>query len=178
MTRLDFSRALVFAAALSAAGAVYAQDKPTQEKPGPTSVASAQDIGAQVKAMFSAMAPGQSFMWQPVLTDGSRIAALEIWKAPGRPAIHVAEAEYFTVVQGSGTLVSGGKMVNARLVRPGFVDGDAIDGGTTRTLHAGDPVLIPAGTPHWFGIPNEPLVLLGIKIPSPQESPPENKPAQ
>ena len=172
MKQLDFRRALVFAAALSAAGAAQAQTIPGQNTPDPTSLASARDIDAQVKAMFAAMTPGQTFMWQPLLKDGSRVAALEIWKAPGRPAIHVAEAEYFTVVQGTGTLVSGGKMVNPKLVRPGFIDGDAIDGGTTRTLHPGDTVLIPAGTPHGFGIPGEPLVLLGIKIPSPQESPP------
>ncbi|MBW8882789.1 MAG: cupin domain-containing protein, partial [Asticcacaulis sp.] len=67
----------------------------------------------------------------------------------------------------TGTLVTGGTMVKPKLVREGFVDGDVIDGGTTRPLAQGDVVLIPAGVPHWFGIPGEPLVLLGIKIPSP-----------
>jgi len=144
------------------AGPVQAQDTAD-----PTAFASPEAIKAQVGSMFSAMKPGQTFMWQPVLKDGPRTAALEIWKAPGRPAVHVAEAEYFTVVQGAGTLVSGGRMKNPRQVNPGFIDGDVIEGGTTRPLVAGDVVLIPAGTPHWFGITGEPLVLLGIKIPSP-----------
>ena len=131
-----------------------------------TSFAAPADIKAQVSAMFSAMTPGQTFKWQPLLKDGPRTAALEIWKAPGRPAVHVAEAEYFTVVQGSGVLVTGGHMVNPHQVNAGMLDGDTIEGGTTRELKVGDTVLIPAGTPHWFGIPGEPLVLLGIKIPS------------
>ena len=154
--------ALMIASSLAASGAAFA------EEPAGTSIAGAPDISAQVSAMFAAMKPGQTFMWQPVLKDGPRISALEIWKAPGRPAVHVEEAEYFTVVQGTGTLVYGGQMKNSKLVRGGFIDADAIEGGTTRTLKAGDVVLIPAGTPHWFGVPGEPLVLLGIKIPSPK----------
>ncbi len=138
----------------------WAQDTAT------TQVASAKDISAQVSAMFDAMKPAQTFMWQPLLKDGAQTVALEIWKAPGRPAIHASEIEYFTVVQGSGTLVSGGHMVNPKTVRPGFIDGDSIEGGATSTLAAGDVVMIPAGVPHWFGISGEPLVLLGTKIPA------------
>ena len=161
MKNLPTTQTLIFASCLMVAGTVHAQDAADH-----TSFASPEDIKAQVGAMFSAMTPGQTFKWQPLLKDGPRTAALEIWKAPGRPAIHVAEAEYFTVVQGTGTLVTGGHMVHPHQVNAGMLDGDAIEGGTTRTLVVGDTVLIPAGTPHWFGIPGEPLVLLGIKIPS------------
>jgi len=144
------------------ANSVHAQDAADH-----TSLAGAQDLKTQVGAMFAAMKPGQTFMWQPVLKDGPRTAALEIWKAPGRPAVHVQEAEYFTVVQGAGVLVTGGHLKNPHEVKPNQLDGDSIEGGTTRQLAVGDVVLIPAGTPHWFGIPGEALVLLGIKIPSP-----------
>jgi len=159
--RLKMARAIVLAAGLMVAGAVHAQDADR------TGLAGAQDIKTQVGAMFASMKPGQTFMWQPVLKDGSRIAALEIWKAPGRPAVHVQEAEYFTVVQGSGVLVTGGHLKGPHEVGPNQLDGDSIEGGVTRHLAAGDVVLIPPGTPHWFGVPGEPLVLLGIKIPGP-----------
>ncbi|WP_443750440.1 cupin domain-containing protein [Asticcacaulis solisilvae] len=153
-------RTLLIAASLLMAAPAFAQDAADH-----TTQASAADIKTQVAAMMADMKPGQGFMWRSLLTTGGQTAGLEIWKAPGRPAIHTAEAEYFTVVQGTGTLVTGGTMVNPKLVRDGFVDGDVIQGGTTRQLKAGDFVLIPAGVPHWFGIPGEPLVLLGIKVP-------------
>jgi len=147
-------------------GLVAAASAHAQDAADPTGLASAQDIKTQVGAMFAAMTPGQTFMWRPLLKDGPRTVALEIWKAPGRPAVHLAEAEYFTVVQGTGTLVSGGHLTGPRTVKPGQMDGDAIEGGTTRTLAVGDVVLVPAGVPHWFGISGAPLVLLGTKIPS------------
>ena len=167
MRKIKTIRAIMLAACLAAAGSAHAQDWRSQDAADRTSLATSDDIKAQVAAMFAAMKPGQTFMWQPTLKDGPRISALEIWKAPGRPAIHQEQAEYFTVIQGSGTLVTGGHMKNLHQVSPGQQDGDAIEGGTTRPLVAGDVVLIPAGTPHWFGITGDPLVLLGIKIPSP-----------
>ena len=113
------------------------------------------------------VASGKSFLWQPLLRDGANTAALEYWAAAGRPAIHTGEAEYFTVIEGTGTLVTGGTLVGAQTVRAGFVDGDRIEGGASRALHKGDFVLIPRGVPHDFKIPKgQVMVLLGIKVPT------------
>lgn len=113
-------------------------------------------------------ASGKQFLWQPLLRDGTNTAAIEYWAAARRPAIHTQEAEYFTVLEGTGTLVTGGTLVGAQTVSPGFVDGDRIEGGTSRMLHKGDTILVPRGVPHWFGIPSgQMLVLLGVKIPTP-----------
>lgn len=154
-------RAAFVALCLLVSGPVCAQEVVDH-----TALASPDKIKEEVASMLAAMAPGQTFMWRPLLKTESQTAALEVWKAPGRPAIHTAEAEYVMVVQGGGILVTGGTMSHPRLVREGFIDGEAIEGGTTRPLAQGDFVLIPAGVPHWFGIPGEPLVLLGIKIPT------------
>ena len=97
-----------------------------------------------------------------VQADGTS-AALEYWKAPGKPTVHPDEAEYATVMAGSGTLVSGGTLVAPKLRFAGLVEGDRIEGGTTRKLAVGDVFLIPAGVPHWFGIDGK-LVMLGTKI--------------
>lgn len=134
---------------------------------GPAAVpfASAAEVKAQVAALDASMKPGQGFAWQPLVGDGEHVAALEIWKAPGRPAVHPAEAEYVVVIDGAGTLVSGGTLRDAKVVKPGLTDGSRIDGGSTRTLRPGDVMLIAAGTPHWFGITGKRLVLLGTKMP-------------
>ncbi|MET4594892.1 MULTISPECIES: cupin domain-containing protein [unclassified Sphingomonas] len=131
----------------------------------PTSFATGPDVTAQVAAMAKAMKPGQGFAWQPLVRDGRTVAALEYWKAPGRPAVHPAEAEYAIVIAGKGTLLSGGTLVAPRPVKPELTEGDRIVGGTTRSLAPGDVLLIPAGVPHWFGIIGDRLVLLGMKLP-------------
>lgn len=137
---------------------------PVSAQTDPSGFASAADVAAQVVAMAKAMKPGQGFAWQPLVRDGKTIAALEIWKVPGRPAVHPDQAEYAIVIAGSGTLVSGGTLAHPTTTAPDLVEGDHIVGGVTRTLKPGDVLLIPAGVPHWFGITGDRLVLLGIKL--------------
>ncbi|WP_454714798.1 cupin domain-containing protein [Caulobacter segnis] len=131
----------------------------------PSGFASSADVQAQLREMLAAMKPDQGFMWRPLVRDGANVAAIEIWKKPGRPAVHPTEAEYAIVLEGSGTLVSGGTMADPKPKNANLIEGSQIEGGATRPLGPGDVILIPAGVPHWFGITGERLVLLGIKLP-------------
>ena len=133
----------------------------------PADAASAAVIRAKVAAMAARMGKG-TFAYEPLVKDGKTVAALEYWKATGKPAVHPDEAEYATVIEGAGTLVSGGTMADAAEKRPGLVEGSRIIGGTTRRLGPGDVILVPAGVPHWFGIEGK-LVLLGMKLPQHQK---------
>jgi mannose-6-phosphate isomerase-like protein (cupin superfamily) len=130
----------------------------------PTGYAPAADVKAQVEAMRRTMKPGQGFMWKPLVRGGDAVAALEYWKKPGKPAAHPDQAEYVIVIAGGGTMISGGRLVDPVLSNPTLIEGSRIVGGTTRVLHHGDVFLIPAGTPHWFGVAGNRLVLLGTKI--------------
>lgn len=155
-------RRIIQAIAVTAAGVLLVG----AGAPGTTEVASAAAVRAQVAAMLAEMRPDQGFLWRPLVRDGARVAAIEVWRKPGRPAVHPAEAEYATVLEGAGTLVSGGTLV-APATRPnGMIEGERIAGGTTRALAPGDVLLIPAGVPHWFGITGDRLVLLGTKLPA------------
>nr|WP_295112034.1 cupin domain-containing protein [uncultured Caulobacter sp.] len=131
----------------------------------PSGFASSADVQAQFRDMLAAMKPDQGFMWRPLVRDGATVAAIEIWKKPGRPAVHPTEAEYAIVLEGAGTLVSGGTMADAKPKNPTLTEGSQIEGGATRALGPGDVILIPASVPHWFRITGERLVLLGIKLP-------------
>ncbi len=150
---------LVALLALACAGSIHAQTAPD-----PTGYASSADIARQVAALDRTMKPGQSFAWQPLLRDGTRVAAIEIWKRAGKPAVHPDEAEYAIVLDGAGTLISGGTLADAKTARADLIEGERIVGGTTRPLARGDVVLIPAGVPHGFGITGKRLVLLGTKM--------------
>ena len=150
---------------LAWASPLHAQQMPSD----PTAFVTGPDVQTAVAAMRRDMKPDQGFLWRPLLRGGSAVAALEYWRKPAKPAVHPAEAEYVVVVEGAGTMVSGGTLVDAKQTNPSLVEGSRIDGGTTRALHPGDVFLIPAGTPHWFGITGDRLVLLGTKIPQPPQ---------
>ncbi|EZP50443.1 MULTISPECIES: cupin domain-containing protein [unclassified Sphingomonas] len=130
----------------------------------PARHATGQALHAQVAAMDRAMKPGQGFAYQPLVEADGQTAALEIWKAPGRPAVHPDDAEYVMVVDGAGEMISGGSLVDAKTTRADLIEGSRIAGGTTQPLKTGDVFLVPAGVPHWFGIRGPRLVLLGTKI--------------
>ncbi len=148
-----------------AAAMLFAAAPAAAQTTDPTSFAAAKEVQAQLKAMLAEMKPGQGFAWKPLVRDGSNNAAIEIWKKPGKPAVHPDQAEYAIVLEGAGTLVSGGTMPDREVRNPTLVEGSRIEGGTTRALAPGDVILVPAGVPHWFGITGERLVLLGIKLP-------------
>lgn len=134
----------------------------------PTGYASAVDVQAQVEEMHKAMRPGQGFLWRPLVRGGDAVAALEYWTKPAKPAVHPDQAEYVIVIAGSGTMVSGGRLIDPVTTNPTLIEGSRIENGKTRALHPGDVFLIPAGTPHWFGIDADRLVLLGTKIAQPR----------
>lgn len=127
-------------------------------------VVSSAQLHQRIAVMKADLRPDTTLLWQPVLMADGHIAALEYWHRPRPPAVHITQAEYVTVVEGSGWMLSGGKLTNGREMHPGLIEGDEIEGGTRRELKPGDVFLIPAGMPHWFGIHGQGLVLLGIKL--------------
>ena len=152
--------ALAFLAAASSAAPAIAQT------PEPTAVASAIDVQALVQSMDREMKPGQIFAMKPLVRAGISVASLELWKGPGKPAVHPTDAEYAIVVAGAGSLVSGGTLVDAKVTNAGLTEGSRIEGGTSRPIVPGDVIMVPAGVPHSFGVDGK-LALLGIKLPQP-----------
>jgi mannose-6-phosphate isomerase-like protein (cupin superfamily) len=66
----------------------------------------------------------------------------------GGAEIHEQYADFFFVVQGEATLVTGGAVQNSKTVSPGEIRGAAVLGGTKTNLSQGDVVHIPASVPH------------------------------
>ena len=66
----------------------------------------------------------------------------------GKAELHEKFADFYVVVDGNATLVSGGTMVNGAPSAPGEVRGDSITGGKEMKLKKGDIVHIPANIPH------------------------------
>lgn len=66
------------------------------------------------------------------------------------PEVHTHWTHYIHVLSGEATLIYGGTVSKPRETSPGQIRGEAIVGGTTMTVHAGDFLQIPAGMPHEF----------------------------
>jgi mannose-6-phosphate isomerase-like protein (cupin superfamily) len=155
---------LVFLFVLSAAALemATAQQAASPAKPLPATYISAADIQANLNG-----APDAATNPQPnirVIDAGGYNVAVGVLHRPQTPpgvaAVHFKVTEIYHVMDGAGTLVTGGTMVNAK-PRPADstsvkledgpgASGTAIQGGVTRRIKAGDVVVIPAGVPHWF----------------------------
>ena len=70
----------------------------------------------------------------------------------------------FVVVDGSATLVTGGKLVNEKRTGDNS-SGTAIEGGSPRPVAKGDVVIVPENTPHWFSAIKGTIVLMSLHVP-------------
>jgi quercetin dioxygenase-like cupin family protein len=84
--------------------------------------------------------------------------------APGQAEVHEADTDIIHVLSGTASFVTGGAVVEGRTVAPEEVRGSAITGGDERTLVAGDVVIVPAGTPHWFRAVPAPMTYYVVKV--------------
>jgi len=63
----------------------------------------------------------------------------------------VNTTEVYQMVEGAGTLVTGGRLVDERRdPKSTTVRGSRIDGGVSRRVVKGDVIIIPGRTPHWW----------------------------
>jgi mannose-6-phosphate isomerase-like protein (cupin superfamily) len=63
----------------------------------------------------------------------------------------VRTTEVYLMLEGAGTLVTGGKLVDERRdPKSTTVRGSRIEGGVSRRVTKGDMIVIPGRTPHWW----------------------------
>jgi mannose-6-phosphate isomerase-like protein (cupin superfamily) len=84
-------------------------------------------------------------------------------EAPGMAEVHTLDTDILYVLEGSATIVTGGRVVSAAEIGPHEVRGASIDGGTTRRLAKGDLLIVPNGVPHWFKDVQPPFLYYVVK---------------
>ncbi len=68
----------------------------------------------------------------------------------GLSEVHDLDTDIIYVLDGTATVVTGGKSVDPKTIEPNEHRGSSIEGGETRQLKKGDVLIVPKGTPHWF----------------------------
>jgi mannose-6-phosphate isomerase-like protein (cupin superfamily) len=135
--------------------------------PSPKLFAGSADVVAMMAKAKAERKQDQANFVQPIVQLAPYNANLE-YRAAGvnAPAsVHEREAEMFYVVDGSGTLVTGGKLREEKRTNAENLTGTGIDGGMSRKLTKGDWVMVPEKTAHWFTQIDGTLVLMSIHLP-------------
>ncbi len=110
-------------------------------------VYSQDDLMGLEKAL-AAKADAQGLATQPLKKYATDYTLLAFRNRSGQAELHEKFADFYFVVDGKATLVSGGQMVHGATTAPGEVRGDSIEGGKEAQLKKGDIVHVPANIPH------------------------------
>lgn len=68
----------------------------------------------------------------------------------GLVEVHELDTDIIYVLDGTATIVTGGKSLESKQIAPNEFRGTSVEGGETRQLKKGDVLVVPKGTPHWF----------------------------
>jgi glc operon protein GlcG len=83
---------------------------------------------------------------------------------PGIVEIHEKDTDIIYMLEGSATLVTGGAVVDSKMIEPEEIRGSNVQGGQSRRISKGDVIIIPHGTPHWFKEVNGPINYYVVKV--------------
>lgn len=83
---------------------------------------------------------------------------------PGMAEVHDRDTDIIHVLEGTATLVTGGRVVDGKVTAPDESRGASIEGGERRMLSKGDVIIVPNGTPHWFQQVRGPFKYYVVKV--------------
>ena len=154
-------RAITISLVLTIAAAAYAQ----QPAPPTKTFSSAADVAALLAKAKADHKDGQPIVAENILHLAPYNANLEYRASVGPASVHEREAELFYVLEGSGTLVTGGKLTDEKRTNAENLTGTGIEGGNSQAVAKGDVVIVPENTPHWFSAINGTIVLMSLHVP-------------
>ena len=157
-------RTLLIGLAVTLATSAVAQQAPQQPK---TFTSAAEVAAMMAKAKTDRKQDQANFIQQILRLAPYNTVNLEYRAAVGPAAVHETEAELFFVIDGSGTLVTGGKLAGETRQNAANLQGTAIDGGESKPVAKGDFFIVPEGVPHWFSKINGTLVLMSFHVAKP-----------
>jgi mannose-6-phosphate isomerase-like protein (cupin superfamily) len=164
-------RAISTAVAVTLLTAALMAQQAAQQKGAPqtpVTYKSAADVAAMVaKAKAQNDGKASALISQGILSLAPYKANLEYRASVGAASVHETEAEVFYVIDGAGTLVTGGKLVGESRTNPTNLTGTGIEGGTSQAVAKGDFIVVPEKTAHWFSEIKSTLVLMSMHVPRP-----------
>lgn len=137
------------------------------QRPAPPTktFAASDDVAALLAKAKADHKEGQPTVIERILTLAPYGVNLEYRTGVGPAAVHIKEAELFYVLDGSGTLTTGGKLTGEKQTNAENLTGTGIEGGSSRHMSKGDVAIVPENTPHWFSAIDGTIVLMSMHVP-------------
>ncbi len=154
-------RAIVAVILLALGTSTFAQ--PAQQAPPPPAPApgspATYKTGADLAAVLNTAKPNAAGMFSSSVTanDQYRVSVIKRDKAAGALA-HAGNSELLYILEGEGTMVTGGKLVPAANGKPA-----SVADGVSQRFVKGDVFIVPPGSPHWFAAIDKPVTYLEVR---------------
>ena len=103
---------------------------------------------AAMESSLTQKADASGLAAEPLRKYGSDYTLLVFRNQSGKAELHQKFADFYIVLEGNATIVSGGHMVNPATTAPGEERGDSVQDGKETKVSKGDIVHIPANIPH------------------------------
>ena len=139
--------------------------QPAPRAPAPGSPATYKS-NADLQAVLAKAMAGTTDMVSSAVsnTDQYRVNIVHRQKPAGAIA-HPGNTELHYIIEGSGTVVTGGQIIRAAGAAPGAA---TIEGGETRKVAKGDVIIVPAGSPHWYSVVDGKITYLEVRFVAPK----------
>jgi mannose-6-phosphate isomerase-like protein (cupin superfamily) len=136
-----------------------------QQAPVPATVISKEEHEAVLKEQISKNVVDQPIKASEVIGGKASVAMLHRVKPEASALIHDYVTETYYIVSGSGTMVTGGRLGDAKptdltRLNAGMSQTGTRIGGDARKVKPGDIIIVPAGTPHSFSELDGPISYL------------------
>lgn len=135
------------------------------QAPVPATFISKEEAAAVLEASIAKGTVDQPIKASHVLGGKASVAMLHRTKPETGALIHDRVTETYYILEGSGTIVTGGTLGDAKptdlsRVNAGMSQTGRRQGGDSRRVGPGDIIIIPAGTPHSFSQLDGPISYL------------------
>jgi mannose-6-phosphate isomerase-like protein (cupin superfamily) len=165
--RALFVALLVSMTAMSPAAFAQAPASPADAMKTFASSAEIADLIAKAKAERK---EGQAVVFKPILSLAPYRVGLEYRAGNAPAAVHEKDAEMMVVLDGAGTITTGGTLVDEKRENPANLSGSSIAGGTVQALKKGDVLIVPEKTAHQTTpADGQVIVLMTFHVPRPAE---------
>jgi mannose-6-phosphate isomerase-like protein (cupin superfamily) len=160
---------LVFTLAAFAAGTAFAQQPQTTGDPAKAFYLSSADVSATIAKLTNVAYANITVLERADASSSTGLGyrlAVDRRRPPQNGAVHATEAELWAIIDGAGTIVTGGRVVEVR--KDGQVVSRHIEGGTAQKVAKGDFLFIPEGVPHQVTEFTPSLTMVTLELPRPR----------